>query len=68
MNMDAPLVGSMTPTLEQNARDPEQINNVREHCRKSVQAFVEEFVKKWRSNGSGAIVVKFSDEVSSPSD
>jgi len=47
------LLRSMTPELKRHAGDPERISVVREHCRKSVEAFVEKFVKKGSSDGSG---------------
>lgn len=65
------LERSMTPTLEQRARDPAHIQLVREACRQSVAAFVKKWLLRegqWRSDRFTSIVVVFPDEASVSTD
>ena len=65
------LERSMTPTLEQRARDPAHVQLVREACRQSVAAFVKKWLMRegqWRSDKFTSIVVVFPDEASVSTD
>jgi len=65
------LERSMTPTLEQRARDPAHVQLVREACRQSVAAFVKKWLLRegqWRSDRFTSIVVVFPDEASVSAD
>jgi hypothetical protein len=65
------LERSMTPTLEQRARDPAHVQLVREACRQSVAAFVKKWLMRegqWRSDRFTSIVVVFPDEASVSAD
>jgi hypothetical protein len=65
------LERSMTPTLEQRARDPAHMQLVREACRQSVAAFVKKWLMRegqWRSDRFSSIVVVFPDEASVAAD
>ena len=65
------LERSMTPTLEQRARDPAHVQLVREACRQSVAAFVKKWLMRegqWRSDRFTSVVVVFPDEASVSAD
>ena len=65
------LERSMTPTLEQRARDPAHVQLMREACRQSVAAFVKKWLMRegqWRSDRFTSIVVVFPDEASVSAD
>ena len=65
------LERSMTPSLEQRARDPAHLQLVREACRQSVAGFVKKWLLRegqWRSDRFTSIVVVFPDEAAVASD
>ncbi len=65
------LERSMTPSLNQRARDPAHLQLVREACRQSVAAFVQKWLMReaqWRSDKFTSIVVLFPDEAKISSD
>jgi hypothetical protein len=65
------LERSMTPTLNQRARDPAHLQLVREACRQSVAGFVKKWLMRegqWRSDRFTSIVVLFPDEAAVSSD
>jgi hypothetical protein len=65
------LERSMTPSLEQRARDAAHLQLVREASRQSVAAFVRKWLMRegqWRSDRFTSIVVLFPDEAAVSSD
>jgi hypothetical protein len=65
------LERSMTPSLEQRARDAAHLQLVREACRHSVAGFVQKWLMRegqWRSDRFTSLVVVFPDEASVSSD
>jgi hypothetical protein len=67
----AELEKSITPQLDERARDPKHVKLVREACRQSVGDFVQKWLMKedfWRNDRFSSIVVVFSDEATVNSD
>jgi len=61
------LEKSITPTLEEYAKDKHHLDFVREECRKTLAEFVKSWLLKedyWRSDRFHTIVVLFEDETS----
>ena len=67
----AELEKSITPQLDERARDPKHMKIVREACRQSVGDSVRKWLMKgdfWRDDRFSSIVVAFSDEANVNSD